>query len=93
MDTDQLIAQRASTHGDFRDNARVSRQLKTLFKNNTLFKLKDFQAEGLDLIALKISRILTGNPNYVDNWDDIAGYAKRVADYLRDGNKQPHVLT
>lgn len=88
MDTDQLIAQRASTHGDFRDNARVAQNLKRLFLKSQLTQIDDVMREGLDLIALKLSRILTGTADYVDNWDDIAGYAKRVADYIRDKDTQ-----
>jgi hypothetical protein len=30
------------------------------------------------MIFCKITRILTGDPNYTDNWHDIAGYAKLV---------------
>jgi hypothetical protein len=32
--------------------------------------------EALDMIALKLSRILSGQANFKDHWDDIAGYAK-----------------
>jgi hypothetical protein len=35
------------------------------------------------MIATKMSRIVNGNPDKIDNWDDIAGYAKLVADKLR----------
>ena len=30
------------------------------------------------MIAVKISRILTGDPSHADNWHDIAGYATLV---------------
>jgi hypothetical protein len=35
------------------------------------------------MIAHKIGRIINGDPDYIDSWDDIAGYAKLVADRLR----------
>lgn len=35
------------------------------------------------MIQHKIARILNGDPDYVDNWVDIAGYAKLVADRLQ----------
>ena len=38
--------------------------------------LSDEQAESLEMIALKIARILSGNPDYSDHWDDVIGYAK-----------------
>jgi hypothetical protein len=34
------------------------------------------QREALEMFAAKISRILTGDPDYPDNWDDIAGYGR-----------------
>lgn len=43
--------------------------------------------EGLDLIMLKVSRIVTGDPTHLDNWDDIGGHARIVADRLRGEKK------
>jgi len=40
------------------------------------------QAEALDMIFSKIARILNGDPNHLDSWTDIAGYATLVADRL-----------
>ena len=34
------------------------------------------------MIACKIARILSGDPNWRDHWDDIAGYATLVAERL-----------
>ena len=45
--------------------------------------LKADQQEALDMIAHKIGRIINGDPDYADSWDDIAGYAKLVGDRLR----------
>ena len=30
------------------------------------------------MIASKIARIVNGDPDYADNWHDIAGYARLV---------------
>jgi hypothetical protein len=38
------------------------------------------------MIQHKIGRILNGDPDYVDNWDDIAGYSQLVAKLLRGEN-------
>lgn len=32
--------------------------------------------EALDMIAVKMSRIVVGDPRYSDNWHDIEGYAR-----------------
>ena len=44
--------------------------------------LSDVQKQALEVIADKIARILSGDPNYDDNWHDIQGYAKLVEDRL-----------
>lgn len=38
--------------------------------------------QALTVIADKIARILSGDPNYADNWHDIQGYAKLVEERL-----------
>jgi hypothetical protein len=35
------------------------------------------------MIAHKIGRIVNGDPDHVDSWVDIAGYAQLVADELQ----------
>ena len=45
--------------------------------------LKPDQQEALEMMAAKVSRILIGDPDYADNWDDIAGFATLVANRLR----------
>jgi hypothetical protein len=35
------------------------------------------------MIAHKLGRIVNGDPNYVDSWVDIAGYATLVAKRLQ----------
>jgi len=36
----------------------------------------------LQMVQHKIARVLNGDPTYADNFVDIAGYAKLVADEL-----------
>jgi hypothetical protein len=47
------------------------------------------QREALEMIAHKIARILNGDPNYSDNWIDVAGYATLVANRLEKEDNQP----
>lgn len=75
---DPLLQERQKTHGDFAMNARISQELKEIMATRGL-PLNGMQAahrEALDMIALKLSRILSGQANFKDHWDDIAGYAK-----------------
>jgi hypothetical protein len=80
MTTDELIQERHETHGDFKDNARLSQYLKELFRDEEGWALLGtVRREALDMIALKISRILSGKADESDHWDDIAGYARLAA--------------
>lgn len=80
-----LLQERGNTHGEFRDNSRVSQQLKNVLQNNDYKKLAMHQIEALDMICHKIGRILSGNPDFKDHWDDIAGYARLVSERLPTG--------
>jgi len=82
---ESILQARGERYGAFADNALVAQQIKHALKlGPNVLCLADDQMEALHQIASKISRIVTGDPDYVDNWDDIAGYAKLVADRLRE---------
>jgi hypothetical protein len=74
-DRDPLLVEREKTHGSFRTNAEFSQRLKTVFETGGQH-LSSVHKEALDMIALKLSRILSGQANFKDHWADIAGYAK-----------------
>ena len=75
--TDLLLAERAKTHGSFEHHARLTQSLKRDMEQEPNWKgLSDRHQESLHMIVHKIGRILAGNPNFHDHWDDIAGYAK-----------------
>jgi len=79
--TDALLAERGKTHGDYTEHANVTQGLKRVAQQteNYWSKLNDTQRESLDMIVHKIGRILSGDPNYADHWDDIAGYARLIS--------------
>ena len=80
-ETDALLNERGKTHGDFNDHARITQALKDRILDEPGWEnLNDCQREALDMIFHKIGRILAGNPNFRDHWDDIAGYARLVSD-------------
>jgi len=84
------LAERNKTHGDFCDDAHTSQDLKRVIQSSVNWhELSDIQREALHLIATKISRILSGNPNHADSWHDIAGYAELVAESLIPASAKP----
>lgn len=75
--SDALLIERSRTHGDYEVNAAVSQKLKGFMHGHPgWFNLSPKQRESLDLIATKIGRILAGDPNHADHWNDVAGYAR-----------------
>lgn len=75
--TDVLLAERGKTNGNYADLAVTAQNIKSVVVNAPGYeKLNAVQRESLDLIATKIARILSGDPDHADHWDDIAGYAR-----------------
>ena len=73
---DDTLKARGKTYGVFADNAHTAQRLKDTIRGSLGWsRLVPDQREALEIIASKISRILHGDPEYVDNWHDIAGYA------------------
>lgn len=82
--TSQLLNEREKTHGDYAVHAAITQGLKMVMRRDALeekwrWELDNSQREALEMIAHKIGRILAGDPNHADHWDDIAGYAKLVS--------------
>lgn len=81
----QILEQRKSQHGDLLTQSTVSQGLKDAMRNNPKWiELKPDQKESLEMIVHKIARILAGDPNFVDHWDDISGYSILVANRLKE---------
>jgi hypothetical protein len=84
-EVDATLDARAMEYGKFIEGAEVMQMLKRVVLNalnNRDKTLAHDQAEAMDMIIHKIGRIVNGNPDVVDHWLDIAGYAKLVADRL-----------
>ena len=84
-EVDATLDARALDYGKFIEGAEVMQMLKRVVLNalnNRDKVLAHDQAESLDMIIHKIGRIINGNPDVVDHWLDIAGYAQLVADRL-----------
>lgn len=90
MNIDDTLAERGARYGDFTEHARVAQAIQAVMMHLTgelnsgrgWYALDDVKRQALTVIADKIARILTGDPNYADNWHDIQGYAKLVEDRL-----------
>lgn len=85
MSIEQTLVERGSRYGPFVGHARVTQALKHVVSDELSTagkRLAPDQQEAIDMILHKIGRIINGDPDYVDSWHDIAGYAKLVEDRL-----------
>lgn len=86
QEIDAILNARGSTYGSFMQSSDTVIRIKSIMHNavarNAVHLYPD-QLQALDMIATKISRIVHGNPNHLDSWTDIAGYATLVADRLQ----------
>ena len=78
----EILNEREKTHGDFAKVATTACALKQIFRRPAR-ELSPVQTEALDLIATKLARIVCGDPDVRDHWEDIAGYANLVVRDLR----------
>ncbi len=83
MNTTDLIAQRGLSYGPFNARARVEQNIKQAMRDsNSWITMPDDCLAALEMIAVKISRLCNGDPEHLDTWRDIAGYAECVAERL-----------
>ena len=84
-DIQNTLTERGKRYGDFAGHALVTQQLKDDMRIHKGWeRLSDSQMEALEMIAHKIGRILNGDPNYLDSWHDIVGYAQLVCNQLQE---------
>ena len=85
---DKTLDTRAQSYGKFKDGAALMQAIKRELSAHAAKHGKTFaddQWEALEMIVHKMGRIVNGDPDVVDHWVDIAGYATLIADRL-EGN-------
>jgi len=85
VDIEETLAERGARYGSFKTHADIAQALKEAMWHQSEIgwaRLTYDKRQALEVIADKIARILNGDPNYHDNWHDICGYSKLIADTL-----------
>ena len=75
-----MLSERGDTHGDALVQAQIAQDIKDIIRESA--SLDQLHQECLEMIAVKMSRILAGDPCHRDHWDDISGYAQLAATRL-----------
>ena len=91
MSINETLEQRGSRYGKFKDVATTTYALQEILREAASHEhMTDDQVIALDMICNKMARIVNGDPNYIDNWHDISGYATLVEQELNitNGDKE-----
>ena len=77
------LNERGERYGSYSDVASTTYALQEILRDAKSYKhMSDDQVIALDMICNKMARIVNGDPSYLDNWHDIAGYATLVEQEL-----------
>lgn len=85
LELEKILAERGSNYGDYGVMSDFAQRLKAVIKSQHKFEyMPPEMKESLELICTKIARIVVGDHNVIDSWQDIAGYADLIARRLKE---------
>jgi len=76
------VPDRQKTHGSYYEQSKCANAVMKTLYDFGLGGLDAPQRHALIMISTKLSRILVGDPSFVDHWADIAGYCERVIEVM-----------
>lgn len=88
-----ITDERGARYGRYEDQSVIAQAIKKLYgpayarldaRTDLTPRTKAAIKEGFDMIAHKIARAMNGDIAYLDNLDDIAGYAHITARAIRE---------
>jgi hypothetical protein len=84
--TQDILHERARTHGDYAAMAKTfDFWARTAINRAGIDKMNAGQKFAFMMVMVKLARIANGDPDYVDHWDDVAGYARLGRDSKGEG--------
>jgi len=88
MTLENTLKERGDRYGEFKNYALVAGTLNRVIECRIIDceneKIEFIHTEALKMIISKIARIISGDPNYIENFRDIAGYATLVVNILEE---------
>jgi hypothetical protein len=78
-EVEKTLDERGARYGDYVEQCRISQNIKSAMADSGNWDiLLPHQKDALEMMAVKVSRILNGDPMYSDNWHDCSCYFKLV---------------
>lgn len=87
---DSTLNERGARYGNYSNVAGTTQQLMAIVESGAIYEhLNAEQKTSLFMICNRIAWAVNGDPNYIENWRDIAGYAtlaERACEAVRGAN-------
>lgn len=88
-----ILKERGDKYGPYDVCCQMSQGIREVFRTSPQWgDLSSVTKDTLDQIALKMSRVLSGDEKFEDNWRDIVGYAKLALNHHNHHTKMPQSL-
>lgn len=82
--TQEILAERGSRYGKFKDHAEIVQAFINVFDQYAdSVPIKADARQAVRVIFDKIARMINGDPEYIDNWQDIVGYGTLVLERMK----------
>lgn len=89
---ESILAKRGSVHGPFEAQAALATKLDRILSQNPRFGfLAEAVQHGLDMVCVKLSRIMSGDPHHYDHWRDIQGYLTLMLGHISNNPQRPEM--
>lgn len=79
---EEKVVARDARYGDYAEEAALADMVMNLLTDRGE-RLLPYQRQAIRMIATKLSRLVSGDSNWLDGWVDIAGYSILVARQLK----------
>lgn len=90
---DETLAERGQHYGDFKKTFAVIQGIKLAMQAGEGWDHMPLERrEALEMIAVKIGRLVSGDSGHADSWHDISGYARLVEDSLTGGDRSVIII-
>ena len=84
---EDLLAAREETHGNFHVQAEAAqRMVECVNRSEGWSRLAPWMRYAIQVILMKVTRIVHGDCRQPDHWQDIQGYARLVERELTDAD-------
>lgn len=88
MTIETILAERGATYGEYPVGAKIAIDMFDVAQASPSYrKMTAAQQYAVFMILAKLSRALNGDPNHVDDWSDVVGYATLVLKTLTGDEK------